>query len=64
MNWGRSQFSLAIRVSIWPFGFREVVLPCTVGGPDRLPETVYAENRHQYDYNYEADVPRAEKPDF
>ena len=35
-----------------------------VPGPDQLPETVCAESRHQYYYNNEADVPRAEKPDF
>jgi hypothetical protein len=35
-----------------------------VPGPDQLPETVCAENRAQYYYNNEADVPRADKPDF
>jgi hypothetical protein len=35
-----------------------------VPGPDQLPETVCAENTHQYYYNNEADVPRADKPDF
>jgi hypothetical protein len=31
---------------------------------DQLPEEVCAENTHQYYYNNEADVPRAETPDF
>src|SRR5215471_15570278 len=35
-----------------------------VPGPDQLPETVCAENRAQYYYKNEADVPRADKPDF
>jgi hypothetical protein len=35
-----------------------------VPGPDVWLETVCAENTHQYYYNNEADVPRAEKPDF
>jgi hypothetical protein len=35
-----------------------------VPGPDVWPEAVCAENTHQYYYNNEADVPRAEKPDF
>ena len=35
-----------------------------VPGPDQLPEIVCAENRHQYYYSNEADVPHAEKPDF
>jgi hypothetical protein len=35
-----------------------------VPGPDVWPERVCAENTHQYYYNNEADVPRAEKPDF
>ena len=36
-----------------------------VPGPDDLPEAVCAENRHQYYYDHsDADVPRAEKPDF
>jgi hypothetical protein len=35
-----------------------------VPGPDQFPETVCAENRRQYYYNNEAEVPRAEKPDF
>ena len=35
-----------------------------VPGPDQLAEEVCAENTHQYYYNNEADVPRAEKPDF
>jgi hypothetical protein len=35
-----------------------------VPGPDLLPEVVCAENTHQYYYKNEADVPRADKPDF
>jgi hypothetical protein len=35
-----------------------------VPGPDTWSEVVCAENTHQYYYNNEADVPRAEKPDF
>jgi hypothetical protein len=35
-----------------------------VPGPDVWPETVCAENTHQYYSNDEADVPRADKPDF
>ena len=35
-----------------------------VPGPGVWQETVCAENTHQYYYNNEADVPRAEKPDF
>jgi len=35
-----------------------------VPGPDELAEGVCSENTHQYYYNNEADVPRAEKPDF
>jgi hypothetical protein len=35
-----------------------------VPGPDQLAEDVCAENRNQYYYNNEADVPRADKPDF
>ncbi len=35
-----------------------------VPGPDLLPEVVCAENRAQYYYNNEADVPTADKPDF
>jgi hypothetical protein len=35
-----------------------------VPGPDQLAEEVCAENTHQYYYNNEADVPRADKPDF
>jgi hypothetical protein len=35
-----------------------------VPGPDQFPETVCAENRNQYYYNNDADVPRADKPDF
>jgi hypothetical protein len=35
-----------------------------VPGPDQLAEGVCAENTHQYYYNNEADVPRADKPDF
>jgi hypothetical protein len=35
-----------------------------VPGPDVWPETVCAENTHQYYSNDEADVPRTDKPDF
>ena len=35
-----------------------------VPGDDQLPEEVCAENIHQYYYKNEADVPRADKPDF
>jgi len=35
-----------------------------VPGPDQIGEGVCAENTHQYYYNNEADVPRADKPDF
>ena len=36
-----------------------------VPGPDILSEVVCAENRHQYYYDHsDANVPRAEKPDF
>jgi hypothetical protein len=35
-----------------------------VPGPDQVAEGVCAENMHQYYYNNDADVPRAEKPDF
>jgi hypothetical protein len=35
-----------------------------VPGPDQLAEEVCAENTHQYYYSNEADVPRADKPDF
>jgi hypothetical protein len=35
-----------------------------VPGPDQLAEEVCAENTHQYYYNNEADVPRADEPDF
>ena len=35
-----------------------------VPGPDQLPETVCAENRAQYYYKNEADVPKADRPDF
>jgi hypothetical protein len=36
-----------------------------VPGPEQFPETVCAENRHQYYYNNDdADVPRADRPDF
>jgi hypothetical protein len=35
-----------------------------VPGDDQLPEEVCAENRHQYYYNNETDIPRADKPDF
>ncbi len=35
-----------------------------VPGPDSWPEAVCAENTHQYYTNDEADVPRADKPDF
>ena len=35
-----------------------------VPGPDRWPEVVCAENTQQYYYKNEADVPRADKPDF
>jgi hypothetical protein len=35
-----------------------------VPGPDQLAEEVCAENTHQYYYNNEADIPRADKPDF
>ena len=35
-----------------------------VPGPDVWAEVVCAENTHQYYYKNEADVPRAEKPDF
>jgi len=35
-----------------------------VPGPDQLAEDVCAENRNQYYYNNEADVPRTDKPDF
>ena len=35
-----------------------------VPGLGEWPEAVCAENTHQYYYNNEADVPRAEKPDF
>src|SRR5580704_3251680 len=35
-----------------------------VPGEDHLAEEVCAENRHQYYYNNETDVPHADKPDF
>jgi hypothetical protein len=35
-----------------------------VPGPDQMAEQVCADNIHQYYYNNDADVPRAEKPDF
>jgi len=35
-----------------------------VPGPELLPEVVCAENRAQYYYNDDADVPTASKPDF
>jgi hypothetical protein len=35
-----------------------------VPGPDELAEEACAENIHQYYYNNDADIPRADKPDF
>jgi hypothetical protein len=35
-----------------------------VPGPDQVAESVCAENRHEYYNNKDADVPKAEKPDF
>jgi hypothetical protein len=35
-----------------------------VPGPDQIPESVCAENRHEYYNNKDADVPQADKPDF
>jgi hypothetical protein len=35
-----------------------------VPGRDQFSEVICAENTHQYYYNNEADVPRADKPDF
>jgi hypothetical protein len=35
-----------------------------VPGPDQLAEEVCAENTQQFYYNNEADIPRADKPDF
>ena len=35
-----------------------------VPGPDQIAETVCAENPHEYYNNRDADVPKAEKPDF
>jgi len=35
-----------------------------VPGPELLPEVVCAENRAQYYYHDDADVPAADKPDF
>jgi hypothetical protein len=35
-----------------------------VPGPELLPEVVCAENRAQYYYNDDADIPTADKPDF
>jgi hypothetical protein len=35
-----------------------------VPGPDKIQEGVCAENIHQYYYKNDAEVPRAEKPDF
>jgi hypothetical protein len=35
-----------------------------VPGPDQIPEGVCAENLHEYYNNKDADVPKAEKPDF
>jgi hypothetical protein len=35
-----------------------------VPGPDQIPESVCAENPHEYYNNKDSDVPKAEKPDF
>src|SRR6266446_4106397 len=35
-----------------------------VPGPDQIPETVCAENPHEYYNNKDSDVPKADKPDF
>jgi hypothetical protein len=38
--------------------------PSTIVPPEEWPESVCAENTHEYYYNKESDVPKADKPDF